>query len=258
MSTAFNVAMRELAALSDARCGEPWPWAGHDGPPLDVRETLYRLLEDEVTAVAVAPVPALESGRLWAEAQRAAGELRGLLLGLPDDALDAAPPDGGWPLREILLHVLDVERSYQDNTRYAISRGSDDPLRKGPREMLTEMDRLGGIGPWVERLEDARTTGSDLAEIPADQLERPTIWMGHLIDVRFRLGRFAGHLAEHTLHAERTLESLRLRPGEAGRVVQRISAARGAHELVSPQQVLQRLDANHSARAAELATGAPT
>jgi hypothetical protein len=61
-------------------------------------------------AVSAAEHP--ESRRILALAQRAFGELRGLLAGLPDALVDKAPRAGEWPIREVLGHMFSVERRY--------------------------------------------------------------------------------------------------------------------------------------------------
>src|SRR5690348_4818769 len=94
VSEAFVDAMARLAAVPDGRCSDPWEWPGQSGFPLQVRDALYRSLEEELEAVAAQASPAIESARLLAVGQRAWGELRGLLVGLPDELLDLAERPG--------------------------------------------------------------------------------------------------------------------------------------------------------------------
>src|SRR5262245_4227199 len=98
--TEFDAALQGFAALDDQALARPWSWRGR---PMDVRFALYRTLEDaqEIhTRVCADPHP--ESRRILALAQRAFGDLRGLLAGLPTDLLDAAPRADEWPVRETL------------------------------------------------------------------------------------------------------------------------------------------------------------
>src|SRR5205823_4564104 len=60
LSEAFVAAMARLAALPDSRCSEPWVWPGHSGWPLQVRDALYRSLEEELEGVAAHAAPATE------------------------------------------------------------------------------------------------------------------------------------------------------------------------------------------------------
>jgi uncharacterized damage-inducible protein DinB len=189
---------------------------------------------------------------MLAVGQRAWGELRGLLLGVADGDLDRTSAPGQWTVRQVLEHVLLVERRYRTHVEYALSRSDSEPVRLDLQLELADSEAEGGVRDWVARLAAERGAGAWLAAATPDQLVRPTVWAGYMVDVRFRLLRFAGHIAEHTVQVERTLEALGWRPGEAHRIVRRISAARGAHELSTEPTVLEGLDAAHAARAAAL------
>jgi hypothetical protein len=255
LSEAFVTAMARLAALSDSRCSEPWVWPGHSGWPLQVRDALYRSLEEELEAVAAHASPATEAARLLAVGQRAWGELRGLLLGLGDGILDQAhgPADGtDWTLRHLLGHVLLTERRYREHVEYALRRADADPVRGEPNASLSSSEQECGVRDWIARMSAERQASSPLGGASAEQLLRPTVWAGYDVNVRFRLLRFAGHLVEHTVQAEKLLAEVGHRVGEAHMVVRRISAARGAHELFTDPDELGRLDASHAERAALL------
>jgi hypothetical protein len=268
LSTAFVAAMTRFAALSDRRCSEPWDWPGHSGWPLQVRDALYRSLEEELAAGAAQTAPPSEAGRLISVGQRAWGELRGLLVGVSDGALDQAPQpplsdpatSGGeppreaeWTLRQVLAHVLLTERRYREQVQYALGRSESEPLARQPSAVLSEAERSGDVSSWIEKLAAERLAGAELASATADELLRPTVWAGYQVDVRFRMLRFAGHLVEHAVQAEKVLAATGWEAGEAHQIVRRISAARGAHELSTQAQTLSRLDAIHSERAARLA-----
>ena len=91
---------------------------------MDVRYAIYRTIEDAQEAhVRVVGRPLPESRRILSFAQRAFGDLRGLLVGLPADLLDRLPPGPGeWPVREVLRHMWVVERRYALQTLYALER----------------------------------------------------------------------------------------------------------------------------------------
>jgi hypothetical protein len=257
VSEAFVDAMTRLAAIPDGRCSEPWEWPGHSGFPLQVRDALYRSLEEELEAVAAQAPPASEPARLLGAGQRAWGELRGLLVGLPDGLLElkeraAEEAGAGWTLRQMLGHVLLTERRYREQVEYALRRSDADPIRVEPKAALSEADQLGGTRDWIRRIAAEREAVARLRDIRAEQLLRPTVWVGYAVDVRFRLLRFAAHLVEHTVQAEKLLASQVPPLGEAHLIVRRISAARGAHELFTERQELERLDAAHGRRAAAL------
>ena len=57
----------------------------------------------------------------------------------------------------------------------------------------------GDLSGWIQKLAAERMAGAELASVTADQLQRPTVWAGYNVNVRFRMLRFAGHLVEHDL-----------------------------------------------------------
>lgn len=252
MSDRFLDAMRRMATLPDQRCAEPWAWEGHDGRPLQLRDGLYHALEVELGAAAAGPRPAGEASLLWTAGERAWGDLRGLLLGLPDEILDAPTAADDWSPREVLAHVLLVERRYRFQCEHALRRGPDEPVYVVPSFELGAAERMGDVVDWIERLAAERALGRGLAETDAADLERPTVWAGYDVDVRFRLGRFAAHIAEHTIQAEKALDALGWRAGEAARIVRRISLARADHELFTPPGEREALDARHAALAGQV------
>ena len=252
-TTEFDHVLRTYGALSDERMEEPWTWRA-DGRPLQVRDALYRSLEEEQAAASVAAA-GTEAGRVLAIAQRAFGDLRGLLIGLDERLLDAAPGPGDWSLRETLSHLLIVELSYDANTGWARRRGVDDPVRIPEHLRPKEPDSGGSLDDVLGRLARAREqTDRNHRDTRPDEMEHPSIWVDFPVDVRFRLHRFGGHLAEHTIQCEKTLGRLDgYRESEARRIVRRISAMRGLHEHLSDRSVLERLDREHQRRAGSLA-----
>ena len=70
-----------------------------------------------------------------------------------------------------------------------------------------------------------------------------------MIDVRFRLHRFASHIAEHTVQCETTIAALGVPLTDARAIVRTIGATRGAHERRSDRRTLDALDASLIARA---------
>ena len=77
--TDFGAVLKGWAALDEDALGRPWSWRG---PKLDVRFALYRTLEEaQETLAGVSARSHPESRRILAMAQRAFGDLRGLLAG---------------------------------------------------------------------------------------------------------------------------------------------------------------------------------
>lgn len=243
-------------SLDEVELGRSWTW--RDGQ-VNVRYALYRTLEEAQEAVVRATVPSPgEARRILALAQRAFGDLRGLLVGVADDLLDRSPRSGEWPLREVLRHVLVTERRYAIQTAYAVERGGADPVRIPDDRLPTpaQVDVTGRLPAILARIGEARAdTQRRLASLPAEAMTRPTVWAHYRLDVRFRLHRFAAHVVEHAIQCEKTLADLGWRPTEGRRIVRHIWALVGELEGLGATDELAALERLVEERAASL-TGA--
>jgi hypothetical protein len=74
-------------------------------------------------------------------------------------------------------------------------------------------------------------------------MTRPTIWAQWELDVRFRLHRFASHIAEHTVQCEKTLAALAWPETEGRRVVRQIWSLVGELEGLGAAKELAALAA---------------
>jgi len=239
-----DAVLAKFAILDEEQLAQPWPYLGRRA--LDVRNALYwTLVEAQETLTRLGERRHSESRRILALADGAFGELRALLLGLPDELLDRSPGEGEWALRQALRHIIEIERRYLLHILYAVERGDTDPVRL-PDERLAaaaQIDASGGVADLIGRMRDARAdTNRRLGEVPPAAMTRPTIWGGYDVDVRFRLHRFAPHVAEHTIHCEKILAALGRRASEGRQIVRRVAAVLGqieglggadeAHDLV--------------------------
>jgi hypothetical protein len=250
MDAQFRTAMRAMARQPDSRMAENWHWPGRTGEVLEGRDALYRSLEAEQTVLAQTP-PRGEAEAILGLADQAYGDLCGLLIGLQDAQLDARPGEE-WPLREVLGHVLLVERSYSRQVAHALVRRDDEPLARDWGLELTAAERAGGVDDWLDLIGAARAETRAFAELSAAELARPSAWAEFEIDVRFRLHRFASHLMEHTIQCEKALAVLEQPPGEAARIVRRICLIRGAHAARSSPETRAKLDRVHMEHAQAL------
>ena len=227
-----------------------WRWRGAEA---HVRDGLYRSLEAEQSAAAAVRQPS-EAARILALGQAAFGDLRGLLAGQPGVLLDRVPKEGEWPLRQTLHHMLHRELTFRANTAYALARSHPDPVRL-PDDQVPgpgDADVSGGIEEILVRYSFEReATDTGFEALTPEQLLLPTIWSDTEVDVRFRLNRFGGHIAEHAIQCEKTLGWLDLAPSEARLITRRISTVRGLHERYSDPAVIDELDRVNRERAAE-------
>jgi hypothetical protein len=251
--TNLDIALAGFAALDETALARPWSWRGKE---LDVRYALYRTLEEAQeaqTRVTAAAHP--ESRRILSLAQRAFGDLRGLLVGLPADLIDRKPAPDEWPLRETLRHMLAVEQRYMLQSIYAIERTDADPMKLTEDRLPTAatLDASGDLPVVLGRLAAARAeTNRRLGEVAAAGMTRPTIWVHWDIDVRFRLHRFASHVVEHTIQCEKILDGLGWRPTEGRRIARQISALIGEIEGLGAVAESQKLEALVAERLASI------
>ena len=244
--------LARLAAYSDAEMEQPWSWPGHTGGSLRVRDCHWRIVESEQAWLTSVPGPEREAAAVMELAQVAFGDLRGLLAGQREDVVDLKPGEE-WTLREVLGHVLLTERRYAWQVRYAVNRDQTQPAYATPPVEVSPAEAAGTLGDWIEALETERArSDAALGALDGPALARPTMWVDYAVDVRFRLHRFAGHLAEHTIHAEKLLRALDRSPGEARQVARLLSRLRGRHERRTVIPDLEALDSRHAALAASL------
>jgi uncharacterized damage-inducible protein DinB len=253
--TDFEAAVRGFAELDEGALGRPWPW--RDGR-MEVRYALYGTLE-EAQAVHLQAVaePHPESRRIVALAQRAFGDLRGLLTGLPTDLLDAVPRAGEWSVRETLRHVLSVERRYATQTLYAVGRADAEPVRIAEERLPTTAaaEVAGEIDAILARLGEARAeTNRRLGDLTPAAMARPTVWVKQDVDVRFRLYRIAAHVTEHTIQCEKTLVALGWPPTEGRRIVRHITAVLGEIEGLGAATGARALETRLAERWASVTT----
>jgi hypothetical protein len=238
-----HAALGGFAALGEDGLSRPWRFRDR---PMDVRYAIYRSIEEAQEAlVGVAGQPLPESRRILALAQRAYGDLRGLLIGLPTVLLDRPPREGQWSVREILGHLIVIEGRYAVQTRYAIERGDADPMRVAESELPTpaQTDVTGDIEQLLGRLGEARgETRRRLGDVSPAAMVRPTQWMHYDVDVRFRLHRFAAHLVEHAVQCEKTLESLGWSPTEGRRIVRRLTGLLGEIEGLGGETAVREIE----------------
>ncbi len=219
----FDATLERVALLDETALAQRWMYRDK---AMDQRYALFRTLEDaQEVHVRVAAEPHPESRRILSLAQRAFGDLRALLLGVPDDLLDQAPREGEWPLRDTLRHILAVERRYGLQTKYAVERRDGDPMRISDDRLPTpaQIDVTGGFREILGRIGAARAESNHWFDnVSPAAMMRPTQWVHYDIDVRFRLHRFAAHLVEHTIQCEKTLAALGWRPTEGRRIASQI------------------------------------
>lgn len=245
MPNSFSRVLQRLADRPEAELDAPWGWPGHAGATLTIRDAYYQALERELASAARAGAPPTVAGRALLAGDRALGDLFGLLLQAGDADLWTRPAQESSALGQILGHVLAVEERYRRHIEYALDRSEDTPVRFEPSTGV-ELDPNRGpdrILDWIDLIQGERRLAWELARIPDSALSRPSVWMGHGVDIQFRLYRSTAHIAEHAVEVEKLLVQLGRQASEPERIVRLIFAARGAHAALTAPDQLQRLDA---------------
>jgi len=204
---------------------------------------------EEQNALVTTSTPTNEAERILVLAQRAYGDVRGLLLAVPDALLDREPAPGEWSIRKTMEHTIQVERSYRANTQHALLRGAEEPLvlPADRRPRADPHDTAGGALDIVAALGRRRAeTDAALSATESADLGRPSQWAAvnelFSVDVRFRLHRFGAHLVEHGQQLAKTMRQLGQAESDAQAYVRQISILRARHERRSTDALRRRLD----------------
>lgn len=239
----------QLEGIPSERMGDATTWGGG---PVDVRFMFLRFADHEEEHELSVQTRLIEAGfrqtsaqRILARAEMTRGDLLAALVGLSDDDLDRAP-EGEWPLRRTLAHVINVEHSYRVQTVHSVElfRAGKEydwpPDELMPPPLDTQLD--GTLDDFVDRLDAARERAlAALSDLPDDVLAAPTIWFQRPTDVRMRLMRYAHHEREHTAHILKWREQVGRAPTEAQRLLGLAWRARGVlegHLVGAPDDLL--------------------
>ncbi len=226
----------DLQGIPESRMTYETQWAGG---PMDVRFIFLRFADhEEEHALQIAEMLEDEgfrqttAQRILAAAEVTRGDLLATLIGLTDGDLDVAP-EGEWPLRRTLAHIINVEHSYRVNTAYSVQLAREGKAYERPPEHLMPPsldDSLeGSMADFVERLDSAREAAlEELSMLEDDNLCAPSQWASRDVDVRFRLMRFAHHEREHTAHILKWRQQTGRIPTEAQHLLGLAWRARGA------------------------------
>jgi uncharacterized damage-inducible protein DinB len=190
-----------------------------------------------------------EAQRTLALTMESRGELRSILLGVPDEYIDMEPAPGEWSVRQALEHAHTVDQRYMQATEYAVERIHSDqdlpiqrPTDGRPR---AEDERLPGrLAEVLTRLHLRRDeVVSHLAGLTDGDLAAPVIYRGENVDVRYRLHLFSAHEREHTGQVARTLRAVGFAQSEAQMILGQTELARGVVEgmlIGIPDELLTR------------------
>ena len=185
--------------------------------------------------------PALtEAQVILGQYQLAYRELQAVLLGVSDELAAQAPAEGEWSVQQTYSHILQADIGF-----FAVIQHGLDKIRAGQATLQgpdeADYDRLLPDMP-----EDARralgdqTLGAQIRlhkiwqprilkaflNVSAEELDRHTVfWEEETYPNRFRIGRYAAHMRQHTVQIEKALADLGTGPSEAQRLIRLICGA---------------------------------
>ena len=243
---ALEQAAADYLAIPDSALLRTWLFRGIDTED-GVRYGIYRGAETvevasaELEAALAGAPPRPPATIRSAPATIARWALQGRLAALDDDVLDRVAKEGEWTVRQTLAHTIAGQRSYGWFSRWWLSQplGPDRPSRVPPEaEAASERDlppedregdgSVGGVRARLDAVLDEWALR--FATLDEAALAASARWAGVPVDIDFRIGRWASHIAEHTIQLDKTLAWLDYEPSEAARIVRDLSAAWGRLE----------------------------
>ena len=238
-------ALADLAAVDETAMEKGWPWRGDEA---DIRYGFYRQYEAlEDVRARLGPILAEAYGwqfparPLVGAATAARWDLHGLLAGLPEEVLDADPGNGEWTVRQTLAHIVNGQRAYGWFTSWWLSQrhaAPDDFPPRVPDDVASGSNLPEEATEALGELTDIRARLDEILDLSAgvfaplgdEDLAVRARWSGVAVDVRFRLGRWASHIREHTIQVEKTLAIVGHPLAEVPRLVRLVAGAWGRLE----------------------------
>lgn len=226
--------------FTEADLEQPWRWRKHDEGVRFAFIGTYHELRD--LAVSLAAQRA-QQGPSLTRAQRALfayhaayRDLQAVLIGVTEEMYDQKPAPSEWPLRYILGHIANTERTFFTLVHYGVERQRDGEERPsplpddevdkvaGPRSEFVAMMENEGLAEMLAFYDARHTTAlTEFAVITDEELAGLSLWWeGEAYSLQYRLHRFDAHLRQHTIQVEKTLAAIGHPPSEAKRLLRLI------------------------------------
>jgi hypothetical protein len=250
MRTSRRAVFTGLEGMQEARLTQPALWGGRE---MDARFILLRYADhEEEHALQVRKTlegfgwRQTEAQQILGAAEMTRGHLYSALVGLTDADMDLAP-EGEWPLRLTLWHIVQTEINYTAAITWAA-----DLFRQGrewePHVRPEWIAEEGDFGAFVAHLDRERENLlTALTGLEDGVMIAPTRWSEIRVDNRFRLMRIAHHEREHTAHILKWRQQVGRELTDAQRLLGNAWSARGvleAHLVGLPDDLLDREPAN--------------
>jgi len=234
--------LRDLAdrasRATEADLAVPWVWGSYSSE--GVRFAFFRVLEelDALRAALAARSDRISHGRrILAGYNQAYRDLEAVVWGLDDETAALDPGGDEWSVRRTYAHILGADFGFLVVARFALDlhrSGNWSPDRKladadYDRILDTNEGRYNELmesGLSILRMEHHLFHAqviTDLADVSDDELNLPSkYWEEEPYPLRFRLGRFASHMRQHTIQIEKTLPLIGSPPTEGRLLVRQL------------------------------------
>ena len=238
-----EAAARTVLEIPDQRLTDEWEWRE---TRRTVRFGAYHLVEvlEATAAELAADARWTVAGALAARVTQARWDLRAVLVA-GAGSVDA-PWGEEWTIRQTLTHMIwsqDFWAWLAENWAERLRDGREIPAwgydrdevpdryRAAPEAMEGSLeDLLGALDSYLDRsIAALAVVGSHSG------LDVPVKFQRADVPIRYYPARWIGHLREHTIQVEKTLDGTGHRPREAERIAGRLLSAYGALEGVAVQ-----------------------
>ena len=212
-----------LLEIPDSALENKWAWGSYENE--GVRFGVLRVIEmlGEQNARMRGGKREAEIALYLADYRAAYWDLQAALTGLTDEDAGRAPAEGEWDIRTTLAHILGGELGFLGVTLFALEHHRAGTWSENLKMTGDDWDRLIDL---TEDQYDSLMSGSHSAlqqehrrrhaeivgvfsALAPHELDLPSkYWETEIYPLRFRLGRFASHLRQHTVQIEMTLAAL--------------------------------------------------
>ncbi len=225
-------------AFSDVDMGQPFHWRKHgEGVRLALIGTYHELRDLTATLArqhSQEGPPLTLVQQVLGQYHLSYRELQATLVGITDEQFEQEPAAGEWPLRVILGHIIDAERTFFTLIHYGLAQqqaGAERPfsLPSGEVERVVGSDDdfydiidnqpLAAVQRYYDEFH--QRVLHELVSVP-DELflgPSPVWWEEEEYSLQYRLHRFEAHLRQHHIQIEKTLLWLNQAETEARRLL---------------------------------------
>ena len=240
-----------LSSLPDDVLEKDWPWQSYDSE--GVRFGILRIIEmlEALNARERANKKLGETEAFLTTYRQAYWDLQAVVWGLNEDYAIQPPAEGEWDVRTAYAHILSGELGFFGVLKFSLNHHRSSSWSVGLKlseddwDQLLEIDEKAYAQLMQADLATLRNVHrewhqrilTEISNVEDVELDLPSrYWEAESYPIRFRLGRFASHLRQHTIQIEKSLKTLGALPGENNQLLRHIFRSYASNPLeISPQ-----------------------